>query len=62
MIEIQKVVDLGYRIVAMYEVHHREATNQYDLQTGKGGLFAEYVNRFLRIKEMVSGWPEWCKK
>ena len=45
----------------MYEVYHWEETTQYNPQTGEGGLFAPYVNRFLRIKQMSSGWPEWCK-
>ena len=26
-----------------------------------GGLFTEYVNTFLKIKQQASGWPDWCK-
>ena len=26
-----------------------------------GGLFTEYVNTFLKVKQEASGWPDWCK-
>ena len=29
---------------------------RYDLNTRRGGLFAEYINTFLQLME-VSGWP-----
>ena len=32
----------------------------YDPQTVKVGLFAENVNQFLKIKQIASGWPDWC--
>ena len=25
-----------------------------------GGMFTDYVNTFLKIKQEASGWPEWC--
>ena len=29
----------------------------YDQASGEGGLFAAYVNTFLRLKQQASGWP-----
>ena len=34
---------------------------QYDCKTKQGGLFAAYVNTFLKFKQEASGWPDWCK-
>lgn len=33
---------------------------QYDRNTKTGGLFSEYINSFLKIKQECSGWPSWC--
>ena len=60
-LEIWKAIDKGYRIVRVYEVYHWPESTQYDPRTGKGGLFSEYVNAFLKVKQESSGWPEWCK-
>ena len=50
--ELHYAVNNGYRIVEIFEVWHwRER---------KVGLFAKYVNTFLKIKVEVSGWPNWC--
>ena len=44
------------------DVREREFTGTWvDASTGKGGLFAEYVNAVLQIKQQASGWPERCK-
>ena len=60
-LEINKAVEKGYSILKIFEVYHWPETTQYDPETGKGGLFAEYVNTFLKIKQESSGWPQWCK-
>ena len=33
---------------------------QDDQASGEGGLFAAYVNTFLRLKQQASGWTFWC--
>ncbi|CAG2214664.1 unnamed protein product [Mytilus edulis] len=35
-------------------------TWKYNPDTKEGGIFTEYVNTFLKIKQEASGWPEWC--
>jgi len=49
--ELQKAVDLGYEIQYIYEVWHFPETCQ--------GIFQDYVNTWLKIKQEASGWPKW---
>lgn len=58
--EIQMAVKKGYKILKIYEVYHFEQSSQYDPLTVAGGLFAEYVNTFLKIKQEASGFPSDC--
>ena len=60
--ELHKAVnDLGYRILKIYEIYHFPNTVQYSPETKSGGLFTEYVNTFLKLKQESSGWPSWCE-
>ena len=56
--ELRKAVELGYIVREIYIVWQYETT-RFDGQSG--GLFANYVNTFLKIKQESSGWPSWCK-
>jgi len=47
--DLQKAVELGYEIQYIYEVWHFDQTCE--------GLFQDYVNTWLKIKQEVSGWP-----
>ena len=42
--EIQKAVSKRYKVLKIYEVYHWGDRTQYNPQTKKGGLFAEYMN------------------
>ena len=59
--ELQKAVSMGYILLRIYEVWHWENCTQYDPISKKGGLFTEYIDTFLKIKQEASGWPIWCK-
>ena len=50
--ELEKAVELGYRLVRIHEVWHFRET--------KVGLFAGYVNTWLKIKQESAGWPSDC--
>ncbi|XP_055353927.1 uncharacterized protein LOC129599656 [Paramacrobiotus metropolitanus] len=50
--ELHHAVDVGYRVVEMYEVWHWAQTDTK--------LFAAYMNKFLKVKMEASGWPAWC--
>ena len=48
--ELEKAVELGYQVQHIYEVWHFDDTCQ--------GLFRDYVNTWLKIKQEASGWPK----
>ena len=50
--EIQKAREVGYELLDVHEV--------WDFEKSEGGLFAEYVDAWLRIKTEASGWPADC--
>lgn len=49
-----------YKILKIYEVYHFAESSKYDVESCEGGLFAQYVNMFLKIKEEASGFPVGC--
>jgi len=59
--EIKVALSKGYKLVKIYEVYHWPESTQYNPETKKGGLFAEYVNQFLKVKTEASGYPAECK-
>lgn len=59
--EVQKAVEKGYVVKQIYEVYPWDETTQYDSKSQSGGLFARYVNTFLKFKQESSGWPSWCQ-
>ena len=46
-------MDLGYEVQYIYEVWHFKETCE--------GLFRDYVNTWLKIKQEASGWPPWVE-
>ena len=56
-IELKKAIEKGYRIVKLFEVWNYPNTTKYDSKTKTDGLFSEYVNTFLKIKQEASGYP-----
>ena len=58
--EVKKALKKGYEIVKIYEVWHFDNISQYDPESKSGGIFTEYVNNFLKMKQETSGWPSSC--
>jgi hypothetical protein len=58
--EVRMAVQKGYNVVEIYEIYEYEVT-RYDPQTGQGGLFAEYIDTFLKLKAEASGYPDWVR-
>ena len=52
--EIQKAVELGYTLIKIHEVYH------FPPERRQVGLFAEYVNTWLKIKQESAGYPAWA--
>ena len=59
--ELELAVSKGYKILKFYEVYHFNDTSEYDRKKGNGGLFAGYVNLFLKLKQEASGFPNECQ-
>ncbi|CAC5384164.1 unnamed protein product [Mytilus coruscus] len=57
--ELKMAVNKGYIVVNIYEVWHFGAVEQYTILK-TGGIFTEYINNFLKMKQEASGWPSWC--
>ena len=52
--EIEMALEKGYRLIAIHEVWNFPPNQQ------RTGLFADYVNTWLKIKQESAGWPAWC--
>jgi len=59
--EVKEALNAGYYLVQLYEIWHFSEISRYDPDTKTGGLFTDYVNTFLKIKQEASGWPDWVK-
>ncbi|CAH3144149.1 unnamed protein product [Porites evermanni] len=53
--ELVKAVEKGYTLVKIHEVWH------FPPEQRQTGLFATYVNTWLKIKQESAGWPSWCQ-
>ena len=60
MVEVRKAVEIGYSVINVYEFWEYEVTC-YDKNANTGGLFAKYVNMFLKLKQESSGYPSWVQ-
>ena len=58
--EVRKAVEVDYSVMDVFEFWEYEVTF-YDKDTNTGGLFAEYVNMFLTLKQESSGYPSWVR-
>lgn len=54
-VELQKAVEKGYKMLKIYEVWN------FQDEERRVGLFADYVNTWLKIKQESAGWPEECR-
>ena len=76
-IELYKALELGYKVLdisevilklfnflffkKIFQVWHYEQWSKYEGEDPESGLFTEYINTFLKIKQEASGWPEWVE-
>ena len=54
--ELRLDLEKDYKILEIHEIYEYRVT-QYNPKTGKGGLFVEYSNTFLKLKAEASGYP-----
>ena len=51
--ELVKAVEKGYTLIKIHEVWH------FPPEQRQTGLFANYVNTWLKLKQESAGWPGW---
>ena len=52
--ELLKAVAMGYTLIKIHEVHH------FPPEQRQRGLFKDYVNTWLKIKQESAGYPAWA--
>jgi hypothetical protein len=55
--EVKLALTHGYKITKIDSIWHWDQIEQYNEKTKAGGLFTDYVNTFLKIKQENSGYP-----
>jgi len=58
--EVRKAVEIDYSVMDVFEFWEYEATC-IDRDINTGGLYAEYVNMFIKLKQESSGHPFWVQ-
>ena len=53
--ELIKAIEKGYTLIKIHEVWNFPPRQQ------KTGLFRDYVDKWLRLKQESAGWPSWCE-
>ena len=56
-IDLTDALSVGYTVIKIHEVYHFEKRAKYVRGVVGSGLFAEYVDLFLKGKQEASGWP-----
>lgn len=57
--EVIKAMEKGYEMMEVYEIWSYQ-TDQFDKSRKIGGLFTEMMNKYIKIKQQASGWPQHC--
>ena len=59
--ELEVALNMGYKLIKIFEVLHWSETDMYNPETKKGSLFTDYINTFLKLKQQGSGFPDHVK-
>ena len=60
-LEINTAIENGYKIDKIFEIWQWNTIEQYNIESKTGGLFTNYVNCMLKIKQEASGYPAWVQ-
>ena len=55
--EVQHAIKMGYKVLKIYEIWQYDSSEQYNPETKKDGIFTEYINMFLAVKQESTGYP-----
>lgn len=56
--EIEVALNMGYMVSDIYEVLHWPETDMHEASDKDSGLFTQYINTFLKLKQQASGYPD----
>ena len=56
--ELEVAINMGYTIIQIHEALHWKESEMYNPVTKQGGLFTQYINTFLKLKQESSGYPQ----
>jgi hypothetical protein len=59
--EVKHALKRGYILIKIFSIWHFKEKEIYNEKTKSGGLFTEYVNKFLKMKTEASGFPDRIK-
>jgi hypothetical protein len=59
--EVCKAAEIGYGLVEVFGFWEYAVTRFVKDDVTSGGLFAEYVNMFIKLKQESSGYPSWVQ-
>jgi G:T-mismatch repair DNA endonuclease (very short patch repair protein) len=59
-LELDRACELGYEIVERYEAWHYEETAKYDRETRTNGLWSDFMDVWIKLKQEASGYPDTC--
>jgi hypothetical protein len=57
---VRLALQKGYKILEIHEVYEYNVT-RYDPETREGGLLADYIDTFFKLKVEASGCPAWVR-
>ena len=55
--ELEKACSVGYRVLERYEAWHFPHTSVYDPETRSGGIWSDFISRWVGLKAEASGYP-----
>jgi hypothetical protein len=58
--EVREALKMGYKIIKIFEFWQYDIIQRSE-DGSEPGLFDEYVNTFLRVKQQASGYPNWVQ-
>jgi hypothetical protein len=59
--EVKHALTRGYKILKIFSIWNFSKKEIYDKSTKTGGLFTDYVNKFLKMKTEATGFPDRLK-
>ena len=55
--ELERACELGYRILERFEAWHFPHTSQYNPLSKEGGIWADFISKWVGLKQEASGYP-----